>query len=283
MQSPSISANFWQPHDVTPLTASLSALTAFGLFAAICVSQSGSLFSADSWHDITFAAGEVKDPGSTMPRALAMGTICVTGLYVLANVAYLLVLPLSAIQHAPSDRVATAMLQAIFPGWGAVLMAAAIMISTFGCMNALSSGRSARVLLNGAGWAVSEIRRQPESRACAGLVADDPGHLVGGTGAAAHISTLRRARTEACTESARLRDLGSALIFYILTIAGVIRLRIKRPNAHGRIALFGYPVVPLIYIVGAAGGSRVLVRLSPGNYLAGITHCACAGAGLLDH
>ncbi|MBV9083793.1 MAG: amino acid permease, partial [Acidobacteriaceae bacterium] len=129
--------NMWTPRDVTPITASLSALTGFGLFVALCVSQSGSLFAADAWHDITFAAGEVKDPGRTMPRALALGTICVMGLYLLANLAYVLVLPLSAIQHAPSDRVATAVLQAIFPGAGAVLMALAIMISTFGCMNGL--------------------------------------------------------------------------------------------------------------------------------------------------
>jgi basic amino acid/polyamine antiporter, APA family len=131
-------SNFWTPHDVTPLTATLSALTGFGLFAAVCVSQSGCMFSADAWNNVSFAAGEVKDPGRTMPRALAIGTMCVTGLYVLANVAYLLVLPLGSIQHAPSDRVATAMLEAIFPGWGAALMAIAIMISTFGCINALT-------------------------------------------------------------------------------------------------------------------------------------------------
>ena len=129
--------NFWTPHDVTPLTATLSAFTGFGLFAALCVSQSGSLFSADAWHGITFAAGEVKNPAKTLPAALALGTISVMGLYMLANVAYLLVLPFGAIQHAAADRVATAMLQAIFPSWGAVLMAAAIMISTFGCINAL--------------------------------------------------------------------------------------------------------------------------------------------------
>src|SRR5579883_664713 len=135
-----IQTNFehaWSARGLTPLATGLDATTAFGLFVAICVSQSGSLFSADSWHDITFAAGEVKDPERTIPRALALGTICVTGLYLLANVAYLLVLPLRAIQHAPSDRVATAMLQVIFPGWGEILMAAAIMISTFGCMNGL--------------------------------------------------------------------------------------------------------------------------------------------------
>lgn len=107
------------------------------LFVAVCIAQVGSLFSADSWHDITFAAGEVKDPSRILPLSLLIGTVLVVGLYTLANVAYLAVLPLEAIQNAPSDRVATAMLTAISPDIGAALMAAAIMVSTFGCVNGL--------------------------------------------------------------------------------------------------------------------------------------------------
>ncbi len=95
------------------------------------------MFAADAWHDITLIAGEVKDPRRILPKALALGCTAVCALYLLANIAYLVVLPLPAIQNAPSDRVATAMLQQIFPGYGAVLMAAAIMISTFGCVNSL--------------------------------------------------------------------------------------------------------------------------------------------------
>src|SRR5947209_4887070 len=135
-----VMANFthpWTAQNVNPVTATLSAVTAFGLFAAICVAQSGSLFAADAWHDITFAAGEVKNPGRTMPMSLALGTVCVMGLYLFANLAYVLVLPLRDIQHAASDRVATAMLNTVFPGAGAIVMAVAIVISTFGCMNGL--------------------------------------------------------------------------------------------------------------------------------------------------
>ena len=88
----------------------LSALTAFGLFVAICVAQTGSLFSADAWNNITFTAGEVKDPRRNIPLSLALGTILVIALYLLANVAYLVTLPFEAIQHAPADRVATATL-----------------------------------------------------------------------------------------------------------------------------------------------------------------------------
>ena len=80
----------------------LSAITAFGLFVAICVSQTGSLFSADAWNNITFTAGEVKDPRRNIPLSLAFGTFIVIGLYLLANVAYLVTLPFDQIQHAPA-------------------------------------------------------------------------------------------------------------------------------------------------------------------------------------
>lgn len=249
--------NFWGVRDVTPLTASLSSLTAFGLFAAICVSQSGSLFSADSWHDITFAAGEVKDPGRTMPRALVLGTICVTVLYLLANVAYLLVLPLKAIQHAPSDRVATAMLQAIFPGWGTVLMAIAIMISTFGCMNALILA-GPRVY-----YSMGQDGVFPKS---AGTLnrARVPGWslLIQGIWSAALVLPRTYSPITHTYGSlySNLLDyvISAALIFYVLTIAGIIRLRIKQPNANRPYRAWGYPFIPFVYMV---GGTVVLVCL----------------------
>ncbi|MDQ2844317.1 MAG: amino acid permease [Acidobacteriota bacterium] len=241
---------FWTPRDVTPVTAGLSALTSFGLFVALCVSQSGSLFSADAWYGITFAAGEVKNPAKTLPAALALGTMSVMGLYLLANVAYLVVLPLEAIQHAPSDRVATAMLQAIFPGWGAVLMAAAIMVSTFGCINAL--------VLSGP--------RAYYSMALDGLFPAKAGTLnrahvpeasliMQGIWASALL--LPRIFNSATNSYGSLYSnlldyvISAELIFYVLTIAGVIRLRITKPNAPRPYRAFGYPVMPLIYIVGA--------------------------------
>jgi APA family basic amino acid/polyamine antiporter len=249
--------NFWTPHNVTPVTTSVSALTAFGLFAAICVSQSGSLFSADSWHDITFAAGEVKEPGRIIPRALALGTICVTALYLLANIAYLLVLPLGAIQHAPADRVATAMLQVIFPGWGTALMAFAIMISTFGCMNGL--------ILAGPRVYYSMAHDGLFPRAAKSLNrARVPGWslLLQGIWSAALV--LPRTYNEQTRMYGSLYSnlldyvISAALIFYVLTIAGIIRLRIKMPDAPRPYRTWGYPLVPLIYI---AGGTVVLVCL----------------------
>src|ERR1700745_2938652 len=115
----------------------LTAATAFGLFVGICVAQTQSLFSADAWNNITFTAGEVVNPRRNVPLSLAFGTFLVIGLYLLANVAYLATLPFAAIQNAPSDRVAVATANVIFPGAGVTIMAVAIMISTFGCNNGL--------------------------------------------------------------------------------------------------------------------------------------------------
>src|SRR5262245_47582502 len=133
--SAAVSDNFgalWSVRTAAPIAPGLSALTAFGLFIAICVSQTGSLFSADAWNNITFTAGEVKDPRRNIPLSLALGTIIVISLYLLANVAYLATLPFEAVQHAAGDRVATAALNVVFPGFGTTIMAVAIMISTFG-------------------------------------------------------------------------------------------------------------------------------------------------------
>src|SRR5712672_2577366 len=129
--------NLWTVRGAVDIVPGLSAVTAFGLFVAVCVSQTGSMFSADAWNNITFTAGEVKAPRRNIPLSLALGTFIVIGLYLLANVAYLVTLPFEQVQHAPADRVATATLNAIFPGVGAVIMAVGIMISTFGCNNGL--------------------------------------------------------------------------------------------------------------------------------------------------
>jgi basic amino acid/polyamine antiporter, APA family len=272
-----IAANFgnlWAPHDVTPITATVNAFTAFGLFAAICVSQSGSLFAADSWHDITFAGGEVKEPHKTMPRALALGTICVTGLFLLANVAYLLVLPLDRIQQAPSDRVATAMLQAIFPGWGAVIMAIAIMISTFGCINAL--------VLSGPRVSYSMAKDGLFPQAAGKLnAAHVPGWslLIQGIWSAALVlpRTYNAATHAYGSLYSNLLDyvISAALLFYILTIAGVIRLRMTRPDAARPYRALGYPFVPLLYIAGSSAILACLFAYRPATTWPGLLIVVC--------
>src|SRR5213082_1621318 len=131
-------SDFWTVRgDLQEVGAGLTAATAFGLFVGICVAQTNSLFAADAWNNITFTAGEVKEPRRNIPLSLALGTILVITLYLLANVAYLAALPWDAIQNAPSDRVASETASVIFPGAGATIMAVAIMISTFGCNNGL--------------------------------------------------------------------------------------------------------------------------------------------------
>ncbi len=133
-------ANFsgaWRPHNFVSI-GSVSAATAVGMFVAVCVSQTGSLFSADSWHDITFVAGEVRNPKRNLPLALGLGTGLVIVLYLLCNLCYLAVLSLGAIQTAPGDRVATLVVQQVLPGAGKVAMAVLIMVSTFGTINALT-------------------------------------------------------------------------------------------------------------------------------------------------
>lgn len=248
-----ISANFghfWGQVSLAPITPSLTAASAFGLLIAICIAQSGSLFSADSWHDITFAGGEVKDPRRTLPRALIIGVVAVIALYMLANLAYLFVLPITAIQQAPSDRVATAVLETIAPGWGGSLMAGAIMISTFGCVNSL--------VLAGPRVYYAMAQDGLFLRSAATLnKAKVPGRslLVQGLWACALVlpRTFNTGTGQYGNLYSNLLDyvISAALIFYILTIAGVIRLRVTRPNMERPYRAWGYPVIPLVFIVGA--------------------------------
>ncbi|MGH9404310.1 MAG: APC family permease [Terriglobia bacterium] len=243
-------AHFWRASGVVPLGHGLEAVTAVGLFVAICISQSGSLFSMDSWHDVTFAAGEVKDPRRTLPRALAIGVILVVGLYLLTNVAYLSVLPFASLQHAPSDRVATAMLAALYPHVGKTLMALAIMISTFGCINGL--------VLAGPRAYYAMARDRLFFRAASRLNrVKVPGRSLWLQGAWSIFLVLPRTYNPRTHQYGNLYSnlldyvISAALIFYILTIAGLFRLRRTRPHDERPYKTAGYPFVPLFYVVGA--------------------------------
>ncbi len=242
--------NFWQPRGFDPITAGVSAATVFGLFVAIHVAQTGSLFSADAWNNITFTAGEVKDPKRNIPLSLAMGTALVIGLYLLVNVAYLVTLPFDAIQHAASDRVATVALQSIFPSAGAALMAVGILISTFGCSNGLIlAGARAYYAMARDGLffrgAYSLNKAKVPSRAL----------LLQGIWAAALVlpRTYNAETGKYGNLYGNLLDyvISAALIFYMLTIAGIFRLRATRPDGERPYKAFGYPVIPALYILGA--------------------------------
>ena len=250
--------DFWtvrgKLQDVGP--GGLTAVTTFGLFVAICVSQTNSLFSADAWNNITFTAGEVKDPKRNIPLSLAFGTCLVIGLYLLANVAYLMTLPFETIQTVPSDRVASATADVIFPGYGAIVMAVAIMVSTFGCNNGL--------ILAGARayWAMARDGLFFKS---SGQLNDKHvpawGLVIQGIWASALVLPRTVTGVDPVTGQAKYGSLyndllvyviSAALIFYILTIAGIFRLRSTRPGAERPYRAFGYPIVPALYIIGAA-------------------------------
>lgn len=243
--------NFWHPRGIVPLASHLDATTAFGLFVALCLSQSGSLFSADSWHNIAFAAGEVRQPERNVTRAMVIGAIVVISMYLLANVAYLMTLPLDAIQHAPADRVGTATLQAIFPGAGTALMAIAIMISTFGCVNAL--------ILAGPRAYYAMARQRLFFRFGGRLNASRvPASALWIQGLWAMLLVLPRTYDPATGVWGNLYSnlldyvISAALIFYVLTVAGVFRLRVIRPTASRPYRTWGYPFVPAAYVLLAA-------------------------------
>jgi APA family basic amino acid/polyamine antiporter len=230
--------------------AGLTAATAFGLFVGICVAQTNSLFSADAWNNITFIAGEVKEPRRNIPLSLAFGTLLVIGLYLLANVAYLATLPFASIQNAPSDRVASETANVIFPGAGATIMAVAIMVSTFGCNNGLIlAGARAYYAMARDGLFFRRVGELNKNHVPAwGLVIQGiwAGILV--------LPRTVKADGSYGNLYGNLLDyvISAALIFYILTIAGLFLLRWKRPDAERPYKAFGYPVVPILYIVGAA-------------------------------
>ena len=258
-------ANFWAGwHNLHPLQIGVGGPMAMvGLFTVLAVVQTGSLFSADSWNNVTYTAGEVRNPRRNLPLSLVLGTVLVLGLYILANFVYLLALPLHGdphgatiaargIQYASEDRVATAALQQIFSRGGAYLMAGAILVSTFGCANGLTMA-GARVY-----YAMS--RDGLFFKAASNL------HPRWHTPVAALIVQMVWTCVLCISGSyGQLLDyiICTELIFYILTIACLFVLRAKRPNAERPYRAIGYPVLPAIYILMAAWICIVLLRYKP--------------------
>ena len=216
----------------------------------------------------------MKRPGWTIPRALIAGTGLTILLYLLANVAYLAVLPLASIQHATSDRVATAMLDHVFPGWGSVLMAIAIMISTFGCLNSLIlAGPRVYYAMARDGMFLRRAGELNRARVPAWSLA------IQGAWSAALV--LPRtfdpgARTYGNLYS-NLLDyvISAALVFYILTIGGVIRLRRIRPAMERPYRALGYPAVPILYIAGAGLVLACLFAFRPATTWPGLLIVVC--------
>jgi APA family basic amino acid/polyamine antiporter len=260
-------ANFWLhaglgalhkiPIGVTGATALVSTVT------VVAVAQVGSLFSADAWNNVTFTAGEVRNPQRNLPLSLAIGTGAVILIYIAVNFIYLLVLPFwgepfsmtsvgRGIQYASEDRVATAVMQQLMGQSGAKLMALAILVSTFGCNNGL--------ILAGS--------RVYYAMARDGLFFRSVGHLHPRF-KTPNLSLMVQAIWAAilCLSGSygQLLDytIFAVLLFYILTLVGLFVLRRSRPDAPRPYRAFGYPWLPAIYIVMALFIDVVLLLYKP--------------------
>jgi APA family basic amino acid/polyamine antiporter len=261
-------SHFWTVRGkLQDVGAGWTAAATFGLFIGICVAQTNSLFSADAWNNITFTAGEVQNPRRNIPLSLALGTLLVITLYLLANVAYIVTLPWDTMQNVPGDRVGSATARAIFPSYGAEIMAVAIMISTFGCNNGLIlAGARAYYAMARDGLFFAAAGRLNRFHVPAWAL------IVQGVWSALlvlpRVVNIDRETGKFLGYGNLYSDLlkyviATELIFYILTIAGIFRLRRIRPDAERPYRAFGYPVIPLLYMAGAAVILAVLARYQP--------------------
>jgi APA family basic amino acid/polyamine antiporter len=254
-----LSQNFENAWDASKSsTQGVTPIGGIALLMAVGVSMIGSLFSADAWNNVTFIAAEIKNPKRNIPLSLFFGTLIVTTLYLLANVAYLSILPLKGtpdgadvlakgIQFADFDRVATAAMSVIFNDAAAGIMALLIMVSTFGCNNGL--------ILAGA--------RLYYAMAQDGLFLKQASQLN-------QNAVPAKALWFQCTWSCLLCLSGNygqllsyctfgSLIFYMVTIAGIFVLRRKEPDTERPYKAFGFPLVPIIYLVATLGICLILL------------------------
>ena len=264
-------SNMWHAQTSVNVNGSwmTSELAGTALVLALGTAIIGSLFSSDAWNNVTFIAGEIKDPQKNIPLSLLAGTAIVTVLYLLTNIAYLGLLPLhgdaaagdvigQGIQFATQDRVGTAAASQIFGDSAVYLMALLIMVSTFGCNNGIilsgarvyyAMGKDGLFFKKAATLNRNEV---PEfalwiqaAWACALCLSGTYGDLL-----------------DYCTFA--------SLLFYIVTIAGIFKLRKKEPNAHRPYKVIAYPILPLLYILIAGAICAILLYTKPQNTWSGL-------------
>ena len=221
------------------------------ILGAIAAAMVGSIFSSDAWNNVTFIAGEVKNPQRNIGLSLFLGTLIVTLIYVAANLMYISVLPLQEIASAPQDRVAVAASTPIFGTLGAYVIAVMIMISTFGCNNGL--------ILAGA--------RVYYTMAQDGLFFKKTGQLNKNNVPEFALWIQCLVASLLCL-SGRYGDLLDMIsfvvvLFYALTILGIFVLRKNRPDAVRPYKAFGYPVLPALYILMAITFCVLLIFYKP--------------------
>ena len=224
------------------------ALTGFALLGALGATIINSLFSSDAWNNVTFIAGEIKNPQKNIPRSLFLGTLIVTIIYILANLGYLALLPIKGSPNAPDavgqgilfvfdDRLGSSAASMIFGNTGVFMMAGLIMISTFGCNNGLILAGS-RLF-----YAMSKD----------GLFFKKAGDLNKNS-VPGNALWIQCVWASVLCLSGKYGDLlvystFASLLFYILTIGGIFILRKKEPDADRPYKAFGYPIIPAIYIL----------------------------------
>lgn len=221
------------------------------IIGALSAAMVGSVFSSDAWNNVTFIAGEIKRPEKNIGLSLFLGTLIVTIIYVSANLMYTAVLPINEIAFAQDDRVAVAASQNIFGSVGTIVIALMIMVSTFGCNNGL--------ILSGA--------RVYYTMAKDGLFFSSVGRL-NKNGVPAKALWIQCAWASLLCLSGKYGDLLDyvvfvVLIFYVLTILGIFKLRRSHPDAPRPYKAFGYPILPALYILLATAMCFALLYTKP--------------------
>ncbi|MEP6777832.1 MAG: amino acid permease [Chthoniobacterales bacterium] len=242
-------ANGWQPQIAQPGLALTGSLAMAVLLGKAMV---GPLFAQSAWNNVTFTGSEVRDPGRNLPRALLAGCGIVVTLYVLANVAYIATLPFPEIQHAPQNRVAVAAMNAVLGPPGTILMAIAIMISTFGCNNGL-------ILAGARVYYAMALDRLFFRRVAKINRHNAPAFALFVQGLWAAFLTLpRTVTTDPVTGTVKYGNVytqlleyivSADLIFYVLIVAAVIILRRKQPATTRPYRAWGYPIIPIVYML----------------------------------
>jgi basic amino acid/polyamine antiporter, APA family len=240
--------NAWELKNIDPSVSSYTTIAAVGAIAAAMV---GSIFSSDAWNNVTFIAGEIKNPQRNIGLSLFLGTLIVTLIYVSANIMYTAVLPLNEIAHADKARVGVAASNAIFGNIGTYIIAIMIMIATFGCNNGLILA-GARVY-----YTMAKDR----------LFFHQVGHLnkAGVPQRALWIQCVLASLWSVSGKYGDLLDMISlgVVVFYMLTIVGIFILRYKRPEHPRPYKAFGYPVLPILYLIMGTTFCALLVVYKP--------------------
>ncbi len=259
------SANGWTLDAAQPQAAALGTLA---FVVVLGKAMTGPLFSQSAWDNVTFTGAEVENPGKNLPRALIIGCLIVVGLYFLANVAYTVTLSLSDLQNAPNGRVATAVMQQIFGAPGVIIIAVALMISTFGCNNGLIlSGSRVSYAMAKDGFLFAPLAKTNDKHVPAFA-------LLAQCVWACFLILPRTVTYTTGNPAPAFGNVYTQLLEYIvsvdlisaaLSVLAVIVLRRRKPEMERPYRTFGYPVTPLIFLSLSMFVTLTLLYLAPGT------------------